>query len=201
MRRLVAILLGAVLVLSACSFDELADFVNTSGGSDNLTAPDQPKDVQAAGSTEVAKDSGEVATAEITVALDPNTDPATKVARANAAVLARPGDPRYLIYRAWFNRYNNDSGAALADINASRGLAEANFPDPAEAGRRWEEYFLDVTLSVMRSHSEGSDTYTYLFEGYCDTLRLYRNKYYDTLPGAAYVDFTSATEMCPPPGG
>ena len=62
MRKLVAILLGAVVVLGACSFDELVDFVNTSGGSDNLTAPEQPKDVQAAGSTDVAKDSQEGAT-------------------------------------------------------------------------------------------------------------------------------------------
>lgn len=197
MRRLVAILLGAVLVLSACSFEELVDFVNTSGGSDNLTAPEQPKDVQAAGSTEVAKDSEEVAKGEIAVALDPATDPATKVARANAAVLARPGDPRYLIYRAWFNRYNNDSGAALADMRASEGLARANFPDEAEAERRWNEYFLDVTLSIMRSHPEGSETYEYLFEGYCDSLGLYRSKYYGTLAGAAYVDFTAASEMCP----
>ncbi len=197
MRKLVAILLGAVVVLGACSFDELVDFVNTSGGSDNLTAPEQPKDVQAAGSTDVAKDSQEVATAEIAVALDPNTDPAAKVARANAAVLARPGDPRYLIYRAWFHRYNGDSTSAVADMDASRGLTNANIPNEAEAQRRWDEYFLDVTLSIMRSHLEGSETYDYLFVGYCGALRNYRTQYYSTLAGAAYVDFTAASEMCP----
>ena len=168
--------------MSACSFEELVDFVNTSGAATTSPPLNNPRTFRRLGRP----------TSPRTVKRWPpprsqwRSIPIPMLlprSRANAAVTARPGDPRYPIYRAWFHRYNGDSTSAIADMDASRGLTNANIPNEAEAQRRWDEYFLDVTLNIMRSHLEGSETYDYLFVGYCGTLRHYRTQYYAPSPG------------------
>jgi len=195
MRRRVVALLAATLVFGACSYGELLEFVESSAGSGGLTSPDQPLDVQASGSTEEAEKTDEDAKEEITKALDPEVGVGTKIGHAQKAVEARPNDPRYVIYRSWFNLIAGDDEAAKADLGIAYGLTQQNIP-ASDAERRFAEYYLDATAAIMLTYPEGSETRDRMEFVYCLAMFRYRADFGESLPGAAYLDFTANTELC-----
>lgn len=65
-----------------------------------------------------------------------------------------------------------------------------------ESERRYTEFYLDATYSIMNSYPEDSDTRTRMELAYCTTLFLYRADYGSTLLGTAYLDFSAHLEFC-----
>jgi hypothetical protein len=190
-------LLLAILVmvsLSACSYGELLEFVEGSGGGD-LSSEENPTDVQAAGSTADAKADDEKAKEKITEALDPALGIDVKIGLATDAVQLRPADPRYLMHRAWFHQLAGDKEAAQADLAAARGLARQAYTGD-EVERRTAEFYLDATYAVMGTYPDGSEIRDRMETAYCLTIFKYRSDFGSTLLGSAYLDFTAHMELC-----
>lgn len=191
MRRL---LLAALLVmLSACSYGELLETVEDSGGGD-LTSEENPTDVQAAGSITEAKTLDEQAQEKVAESLDPELGIGTKIALANDAIRLRQYDPRYWIHRSWVNALAGDWDARIADLQAAAGLSLVVYGEE-EGERRFTEFYLDATLKVMRTYADGSVTRVKMEREYCQTLGDYRTKFGSTALGKTYLVF-APTDLC-----
>ncbi|MEX2419544.1 MAG: hypothetical protein WD652_04125 [Acidimicrobiia bacterium] len=195
MKRVIPVFLASLL-LSACSYGELLEFVEGSAGGGDLSAPENPTDVQAAGSTTDARSDDEKAQAEITQALDPDLGVGTKIALANDAVQSRPADPRYLMYRSWFNLIAGDEEAAKADLAAAYGLAQEAYGGGPTAERRYAEFYLDATAAVMLTYPEDSETRERMEFVYCIAFFKYREDFGSSLLGSAYLDFKAHQDLC-----
>jgi hypothetical protein len=135
------------------------------------------------------------ATEAITQALEPDTAAGTRIGLASNAIEARPGNPRFWIYRAWFNQLAGDKAAAEADMAQAAGLTTAAHPGD-EGRRRMKEHFLDTTLAILRTYPEGSETRNEMVVAYCTNMFAYRASYGDSLLGTAYLDFNVPTDLC-----
>ena len=192
-----AVLVASLLVTSACSFGELLEFVEGSPGGGDLRAPENPIDVQAAGSTVEAKSDDDQAKDKIAEALDPELAIGNKIGLATDAIALRPADPRYLMQRAWFNRIAGDDDAAKVDMAAAFGLAREAY-SAEESDRRYAEFYMDATYTIMNSYPADSNIRARMEQVYCVTLFLYRADYASTLLGTAYIDFNAHLELCGP---
>lgn len=193
MRR-VLVAIVVLVSFSACSYGELLEFVEGSGGGD-LSSPENPPDVQAAGSTTEAESHDEQAKEKVTQALDSDLGIGTRIGLADDAVQLRPADPRYLMYRSWFNLIAGDDDAAFADLELARGLALLVYPGD-DADRRYTEFYLDATYAVMTSYPAGSETRDRMEFVYCLVFFKYRSDHGASLLGSAYLDFSAHAELC-----
>jgi hypothetical protein len=176
------------LFLSGCTSEELSEFLEDAGGS-NITDAEEP-DGQAVGSTVEADKSETDAGAEIDKALETKD-----IQHVENAVKARPRDPKYLIYRAWFKDLAGDKVGALEDMEKALGLVEESVEGAIEQQRRFYEHGIDALHDILISYPDGSEVRQKLTNFYCMHLPTYKSIFGGTLAGAAYIFFAD-TELC-----
>ena len=187
MRRIGLLLMVLTLFLSGCTSEELSEFLEAGGS--NITDAEEP-DGQAVGSTVDADKSETDAGAEIDKALQTKD-----IQHVENAVKARPRDPRYLIYRAWFKHLAGDNAGSREDMEKALGLVEESVEGETEQQRRFYEHGLDALHDILITYPDGSEVRQKLTDIYCSHLPTYKLFFGETLAGAAYIFFAD-TELC-----
>lgn len=197
-----------VLLASACSAggEELLDgFIDEILDDAPLTESDDPA-VAAAGYTAEDQSNEQRAEAEIDRALEQGATTNERIRHAENAILARPGDPLYYLYLAWFMAPNGQLmwGEIQNNVGLARGLVEHQFADIQDperrrmhADRRMLELMMEVTRAALESETDQAtrDRHT---EKYCAHRYNYlaRGFVENTVEGQAYWDWSIGHHLC-----
>lgn len=205
--RFRALLIAATLVLAACSSAEgaalLDAFIDAVLDEAPLTESDDPG-VRAAGSTVEDEDNKQRAERQINRALKPDKSPDDKIRHAENAIIARPGDPTYYVYLAWFLSLEGKPGVvdALGQAKGLLYLQFAHISDPErrqrETDRRLLELNLEATLAQYHAAPENSSDREGFKRIYCNYRTQYQEADYkaDSLAGQAQWDFVIDHDLC-----
>lgn len=208
MRRIRLVVIVLALVGSACSFDELGDFVDDLGGSDALTShPDV--DVQAAGESGEAEDDERSARQNLTDAFAPDKTDQERLDDLEASVEKRPLDPAYLVHQSLMRQFT-DPDYGRTDLNADKAavnyLLDTLYPPPVGLQRQQEILLSAVHRQVEFWTGKGDLTSVQevrlgrLTDNFCAGRNRFQVEHGDSLDGAAVVIAMQTTAVNCPPG-
>lgn len=167
--RMAALALAAALLASGCSFAELLEFVDESAQSTDLTSPEQPPDVNAAGRSASEAENEDDARRLAEQAIEEHDLDAAEEAKE-----LRPRDPRYPLIKVVL-LVAEGNPAPTSEVALAKALVEAANPGESERelNRISGELYMDALHDLYASYPRGSEQSNKLKAGYCYTLRLY----------------------------
>lgn len=171
--RTVAVALAVALAAGGCSFDELLDWMDDTGGTDLSRSRDAGE--QGAGRAGTETDKEKQARDKITEAIDEKD-----VEKVREARRLRPEDPKYAAYLAAFQIAAGEPWKEAVTSTINLMCRAIGFPDHASANdvrRRVSEETLDAVHDLLIAYPEGSPERNRLLSHYCPGLDSYQSTY------------------------